>query len=147
VPDLSSRPGRTAIVAGSAVVAAAFVLTFLVALASNAPPRHGAAREPSLPAMQPRAAAAGVTHRTAAPLPRLSRPSAPPPVVVAATPAPTPIPTPTPTPLPTATATPEPTPVATAPPPPLPAPPPPAPVQTPTPSVPFDSSDEFDTSG
>jgi hypothetical protein len=141
VPDLSSRPTQTAVVAGSAAVAAAFVLSFLVALASSAPPQQ-VTREPALPAMPARSATVAVTHRVAAPLPQLSRPRATPaPHVVVA--APTPAPTPTPTPVPTWTATPEPTPAATV----APAAPAAPPAQTPAPTPPPDSSERFDSSG
>jgi len=149
VPTLT---GRTAITVVAGVVAGLFVLTFLVSLASSAPPQPHPPRAIVLPAMAGSDEPAALSRREAVALPALSRPAPKPKPkprrkakrVVFAPPAAV-VPTPTPTPMPTAT----PVPTATA----APAPPPPAPVSAPAaapapePDVQFDSSEEFDSSG
>ena len=144
MPDLSTRPSGTAFAIAAAGIAVAFALAFLIARGSSSPPaQRAAAGEPALPAMARQGRLETVSRRTAAPLPDLRpREATPVPVVVVA-------PTPEPTAAPTAAPTPAPT-VAPVPPPPAAAAPPPpvaAPVSVSEPDQPFDSSEEFDSSG
>lgn len=137
--------GRTAIMVAAAITAGLFVLTFLVALASSAPPQPRPPQPIVLPAMANPAEPAALSRREAAALPAMRRPAPKPKPrrkhrrVVVARPAAVATPMPTATPVPTATVAPAP-------------PPPPAPVSAPAAPAPqpepeFDSSEEFDSSG